>query len=309
MEKKEISESIRDKALELGFDLIGFASARKLEINGNVLREWCNAGMNADMTFITRNIEKRTDPSLLFPGTRSVIVTGMNYYTVRKQGFGDVPVLSRYAYGENYHDVILPRLKKVIQHIKSLVPEAESKGFVDSAPVFEKGWAMESGLGWQGKHSILINRKTGSYFFLGIILTSVELEYDAAEKDHCGSCRLCIDSCPTKAINDNRTIDANKCISFITIERKTPVDEQTAAKLERRIFGCDICQEVCPWNNHAVQHHHPEFDLPDSVRNMTASDWINLSEEKFRRLFRKSAIGRTKYRVFMQNVTNVTKSL
>jgi epoxyqueuosine reductase len=309
MNAKTISASVKAKALELGFDLVGIAPVHRLERNGNVLQEWCNAGMNADLKYMARNVDKRTDPSLLLPGSRSVIVTGLNYYTGKQQGGGSVPAISRYAYGQNYHDVIMPRLRQISEQIKSLFPDAESRCFVDSAPVFEKGWASEAGLGWQGKHSILVNREKGSFFFLGVILTNAELEYDTQEKDHCGSCRLCIDACPTKAINENRTINAGKCISYLTIETKDPVPEETVPALEGKIFGCDICQEACPWNKKAVPHSHPEFDLPGEIRDMSAEDWLNLSKEDFKRLFRKSAVGRTKYEVFIQNVTNVTNSI
>ncbi|HLP73453.1 MAG TPA: tRNA epoxyqueuosine(34) reductase QueG [Bacteroidales bacterium] len=309
MDTKTLSDSLKIRARELGFDLVGIAPAHKLERNGKVLQEWCNAGMNADMTYMARNIEKRTDPLLLLPGTRSVIVTGLSYYVPRQQGGCEIPVLSRYAYGENYHDVIMPRLRQIIEHIKSLVPGAESKCFVDSAPVFEKGWASQAGLGWQGRHSILVNREMGSFFFLGVVLTSAELEYDVPGTDHCGSCRLCIEACPTRAINENRTINAARCISYMTIESKEPVKKESIPEIQGRIFGCDICQEACPWNKKAAQHKHPEFNLPDEIRNMTAEEWLNLSKEDFKRLFRKSAIGRMKYEVFIQNVTNVTKHI
>lgn len=309
MDAKTLSDSIKVKAHELGFDLIGYAPAGILGENGIVLDEWCSKGMNADMKYLSRDIGKRTDPGILLPGTRSVIVTGLNYYIERQQGGGEVPVLSRYAYGENYHDVIMERLKLIIVHLKSLVPGTVSRGFVDSAPLLEKAWASRAGLGWQGKHSILINHEIGSFFFLGVILTSAELEYNVPEKDHCGTCRLCIDSCPTNAINENRTINAGKCISYLTIESKEAVHEDIIPKLEGRIFGCDRCQEVCPWNKKAIAHNHPEFNLPDEIRKMTAAEWLNLSGEDFKRLFRRSVIGRNKYSLFMQNVTNVTKSI
>jgi epoxyqueuosine reductase len=309
MDKESLTASVKDKALELGFDMTGIASARSLGENGKVLAEWCSAGMNAGMGYLSRDIAKRITPEILLPGTRSVIVTGMSYYTEEKQGGNGVPMLSRYAYGENYHDVILSKLRILIEYLKSLNPGTEARAFVDSAPVLEKPLASLAGLGWQGKHSIVINRHIGSFFFIGTVYTNLELVYDAPENDRCGTCTLCIDSCPTNAINGNRTINANKCISYITIERKEPVSQAEAPGLHGRIFGCDICQEVCPWNKKATPHNHAEFNLNEEIRKMTSQDWLNLTSDKFRQLFRRSPIGRRKYDTFMQNVTNVTKSI
>jgi epoxyqueuosine reductase len=245
---------------------------------------------------------------LLFPGTKSVIVTGLNYYTAKKQTGNDVPVISRYAYGANYHDLIIAKLNKIIDFIKTIHPGAGCKSFVDSAPLLEKAWARKAGLGWPGKHSVLINRHIGSFFFLGIILTDLELENDIPnDEDLCGTCSLCIQACPTEAINGNRTIDTRKCIACLTIESKLPVDENIVPKLQKRIFGCDICQEVCPWNRRARQHSVDEFEPSAEFLAMTAEEWENLSLEKFKMLFKNTAIGRKKYDVFMKNVTNVTK--
>ena len=305
--RSELTKMIKGKAFELGFDLCGVAPARKLVEHESVLRDWCSAGMNGDMTYLGRGLEKRIDPSLLFPGTRSVIVTGLNYYTNKKQGGNGVPVISRYAYGSDYHDVIINKLDHILNFIRSNEDQVNGKAFVDSAPILEKAWAREAGLGWPGRHSVMINREIGSFFFIGVLLVDIELEYDKPfAGDHCGECRLCIESCPTKAINDNRTIDARKCIAYLTIESKVVVPEDLAVKMEGRVFGCDKCQEVCPWNKHAKSHKTPEFELPVEVDLMTAEDWKNLSGEDFNRLFKKSAIKRRTYARFMQNVTNVT---
>lgn len=307
-EIKNISGVIRAKAIEYGFDLIGIAPAEALTEHYERIKQWCEEGMNSSMDYLGRNIEKRINPDLLFPGTRSVIVAGLNYYTVKKQKGVDVPMISRYAYGANYHDVIIAKLNGIIDSIKTIYPEAGCKSFVDSAPLLEKAWARRAGLGWPGKHSVLINRHIGSFFFLGVILTDLNLENDRPhDEDLCGSCSLCIQACPTAAINKNRTIDTRKCIACLTIESKLPVDENIVPKLQRRIFGCDICQEVCPWNRHAKQHSVVEFEPSAEFLEMTAEEWNNLSREKFKRLFKKSAIGRKKYDVFMKNVTNVTK--
>ena len=249
---KTSSELIKEYASELGFDLCGIAAARALTEYREILTVWTNSGMNADMAYLGENIEKRIDPRILYPGARSVIVTGLNYFVPKKQGGNGVPVISRYAYGVNYHAVIKAKLNKLLAFIKTIHPEAAGKSFVDSAPILEKAWGKEAGLGWPGKHSVLINKEIGSFFFLGIIIVNIDLDYDKpSEEDYCGSCTLCIEACPTGAINDNRTIDAAKCIAYLTLEAKTQIPEDIVTKLEGRVFGCDRCQEVCPWNKNA----------------------------------------------------------
>lgn len=218
-------------------------------------------------------------------------------------------MISRYALGMNYHDLISSKLNKLLHHIRVLVPGISGKAFVDSAPLLEKGWARRAGLGWPGRHSILINKDIGSFFFIGILITDLELEYDMPyAQDHCGTCRLCRDACPVNAINENRTIDAGKCIAYLTIESREPLDQEVAGRLGGRAFGCDICQEVCPWNRHARHHSVPEFEPSEELLEMTAMDWEELTRDRFRRMFRNSAIGRKKFEVLKQNVTNVTKS-
>jgi|WetSurMetagenome_2_1015567.scaffolds.fasta_scaffold91370_3 epoxyqueuosine reductase len=305
--EKTFSELIKEKACSLGFDLCGIAPSRSLSEYEPVLRSWCESGMNGDMGYLGQNPEKRVNPDLLISGAKSIIVTGLNYYTEEKQGGNGVPVISRYAYGINYHDVIKDKLKKILEYIRSINTEAIGRAFVDSAPLLEKAWAREAGLGWPGRHSILINNKIGSFFFIGIIILNVELDYDKPfSDDHCKKCRLCIDSCPTGAINENRTIDARKCIAYLTIESKDPVPEELVPKMEGRVFGCDRCQEVCPWNARAKPNTVPEFQIPSEMGEMTGEDWINLSQDQFNRLFKKSAIGRRTYKRFIQNVTIVT---
>ena len=307
-DNKSISTLIREKAHESGFDLCGIAPSGVLNENGAVLAEWCKSGMNADMAYLSDNIEKRTDPGLLLPGARSVILTGLNYYTERKQGGNGIPVISKYAYGVDYHPVIMDKLYRIIDCIKDIHPESDNKAFVDSAPLLEKPWATRAGLGWQGRHSILINKKIGSFFFLGAIVTDLELEYDNPSiEDHCGNCRLCIDACPTTAINENRTIDSRRCIAYQTIESKMPVSDEISGKLSGMIFGCDICQEVCPWNKFSKPHTTPDFEISPELLLLTADEWKNLAKDQFKRLFKRSAIGRRKYETFLKNVTIVTK--
>jgi len=305
-----LSALIKDKAHELGFDLCGIAQSRPLKERETVLKSWCSEGMNADMAYLFKYVEKRINPDFLVPGAKSLIVTGLGYYSDKRQKEPGVPILSRYAYGESYHTVIKRKLDKLMSFIKSVRPETSGRSFVDSAPLLEKAWAAEAGLGWQGRHSIIINRKIGSFFFIGTLVLDIELEYDEPVKEeYCGNCRLCIDLCPTGAINENHTIDARKCIANLTIENRGPVPEEILPKIERRVYGCDRCQEVCPWNKDAKPNNTPEFDLPLEIEMMTKEDWLNLSRENFKRLFKGTPIERRKYEPFMRNVTDVTNPL
>ncbi|HEX2977191.1 MAG TPA: tRNA epoxyqueuosine(34) reductase QueG [Bacteroidales bacterium] len=305
-ENISLSALIRKKAFDLGFDLTGFAEASKLEGHSEKILSWCEAGMNGGMNYLSRDLDKRTDPRILFPGAKSVIVTGLNYYTEKSLGKPGSPVISKYAYGGNYHEIIIDKLNELLKYIRSVVPSAGGKAFVDSAPLLEKAWARRAGLGWPGKHSVLINRSIGSFFFIGILLTDIILEYDEpVTADYCGNCRLCIDSCPTGAINDNRTLDVRRCIAYQTIEQKEPMEGNFTEKSGLRIFGCDICQDACPWNERARHHNTPEFEPSSSLQNMTVEDWLRLTKEDFKRLFGNSAIGRKKYETFMKNVETV----
>ena len=304
---KRLSVLIKEKAINLGFNLCGIAPSRSLNERENVLRNWCSSGMNGEMSYLGKNIEKRINPEFLVPGAKSVIVTGLNYYTDKKQAEHDVPVISRYAYGINYHDVIKRKLDLILKLIRKEEPEMGGCSFVDSAQVLEKAWAVEAGLGWQGRHSIVINNKIGSFFFIGIIVLDIELDYDKPFRDNrCENCRLCVELCPTGAINENGTIDARKCIANLTIENRGPIPEEIIPKMEGRVYGCDKCQEVCPWNKNAKSHKIPEFELSAELELMTANDWKNLSREEFKRLFNGSSIARRKYDPFMRNVTIVT---
>jgi epoxyqueuosine reductase len=307
---KDSSTLIKKFAAEVGFDLCGIARAKSLDEHRSILTRWTYEGMNSDMVYLGQNIEKRIDPRLLVAGARSVIVTGLNYYSEKKQGGNGIPVISRYAYGVNYHDVIKKKLLKILAFIKSIHPESAGKCFVDSAPILEKAWGREAGLGWPGKHSILINRDIGSFFFLGVIIINIDLEYDQpVKRDSCGNCTSCIIACPSGAINNNRTIDTHLCLAYQTLESKTAIPEDLVMKLEGRAFGCDKCQEVCPWNKSPKPHKTPEFELPAEVRLMGAEDWKNLSRKDFKRLFKKSAIGRRSYCRFMDNLEAAYTSL
>jgi epoxyqueuosine reductase len=302
-DKTALTELLKGKALELGLDICGVARTRLLDKNKSVLREWCDAGMNDRMGYLARNTEERADPAKHMPGVRSIVVTGMSYNSKNLQKNKGVPVISRYAYGKRYQDVITGKLNDLLFFIKGHNNKIDGKVFVDSKPLFEKAWAVEAGLGWQGKHSIIINKEIGSFFFIGIMMLNVDLDYDNPEVvDRCGTCRFCIDRCPTGAINGNRTIDARKCISNLTIENRDPVAEELGPKLEKRVFGCDICQEICPWNRKPPLNNHPEYSISDEVANMSPSEWLSLTEEQFTRMFKETAISRVKYRNFMHNI-------
>lgn len=302
-ELSALTGDIKRFVLSNGFDLCGIARVRPLTERAEVIKRWCEAGMNDCMGYLSRNQDKRTDPSLLMPGAKSVLVTGLSYNSPRMQTAGDVPVISRYAYGENYHDVITRKLEVVLQYIKSLLPDLKGEIFVDSEPLLEKAWAVEAGLGWQGKHSVVINEKTGSFFFIGILLLSEALEFDKpVSKSKCGNCTICIDSCPTAAINSDGTIDARRCIANLTIERRGPVPEDLVPLLGNSIYGCDICQEVCPWNKKAPYHHTAEFQISEELRSMTTEQWMNLTNEDFIRLFKNTPVERRKYEPLMMSI-------
>jgi epoxyqueuosine reductase len=303
---KTTSTLIKEYAREAGFDLCGIARARSLDEHKPIIRNWVANGMNGDMAYLGLHITKRTDPCILFPGAKSLIVTGLNYYTEKSQGGNGVPVISKYAYGANYHNVIKGKLNKILGLIRSLHPEVSGRAFVDSAPLLEKAWGKEAGLGWPGKNSVLINKEIGSFFFLGVLIVDINLEYDKpAEEDYCGTCTLCLASCPTGAINNDRTLNVTKCIAYQTLETKSQIPEDIIPKLEGRIFGCDRCQDVCPWNKNLHHHGTPEFELPEEVEKMSAEDWKNLSRKEYKRLFKDSAIGRRSYCRFMDNIEAV----
>jgi epoxyqueuosine reductase len=307
--ENNLSAGIKNKAFELGFNICGIAKSRTLEEYGLRLKEWVDARMNDIMGYLARDIDKRLNPESLFPGAKSLVVTGLSYYSEKLQKDPGAPVLSRYNYGVDYHEVIREKLEKLLDWIKSIKPETDGKPFVDSSCLLEKPWAREAGLGWQGRHSVLINREIGSFFFIGILILNIDLDYDHPYTGgNCGKCRLCIVECPTGAINNNRTIDTRKCIANITIERRGPVPEELVPLLGRRIYGCDRCQEVCPWNKKAKHYKTPEFTINEEVASMSREDWKNLSREQFSRLFSNTSMGRVKYEKLMSNIEAALRS-
>lgn len=301
--KKNIANFIRQEAKRLGFDDIGFSPAVELVEDKERLQKWLNQGFNAGMDYMANHFEKRINPALLEVGSLSVITVLKNYKPADAKLSQNFPKISRYAYGFDYHDVIKDNLSQLFLFIQQLFPELAGRFFVDSAPILERSLAARAGLGWIGKNSMLINRKLGSYIFIGEMLINIELPYiEHPENDGCGGCTRCIDACPTKAILPDKVIDANRCISYQTIENKGTIDDQLTGKFNNWVFGCDICQEVCPWNRKAEPHSEPQFEPSPELNEMSRADWKSITPERFAELFKKSAIKRTKFDGLIRNI-------
>lgn len=307
MTPQELTLAIREEAGKLGFADCGFSKVRYLKEYEHHYDSWISHGLHASMGYMERNIEKRLDPSLLVEGAQSVISFLFNYYSPDVLR-GSRLKIAKYAYGDDYHDVLK---KKLFQLDKFIRDNAETsihqRCFVDSAPVLERAWAQNSGLGWIGKNSCLISRKHGSFVFIAEIITSLELEYDVPLNDYCGSCRKCVDACPTNAITATRTIDSNRCISYHTIENRGEIPDTLKGKFNNYIFGCDICQDVCPWNKKAHPHSEPLFNLRSSIKSMTDEGWQSLDESGYVRTFSKSAIKRTKFNGLKRNISFINQ--
>ncbi|MEN8157840.1 MAG: tRNA epoxyqueuosine(34) reductase QueG [Bacteroidota bacterium] len=305
----EVSESIREEALQLGFAGCGFSRAGPLNEDAIRLKEWLDGGYHARMGYMAGHFEKRTDPVILVEGAKSVISLLYNYKTDRVQEDPRAPVLSKYAYGKDYHFVMKERMNRLFEYINSNFGPVEGRVFTDSAPVLERTWAQRAGLGWIGKNSSLISQTHGSFVFIGELIVDLELEYSQAEeKDRCGSCNRCVEACPTGAILSSRTIDAGLCISYQTIENREAIPPELQGNLENRVFGCDICQDVCPWNNKALNHQEPAFDPPAGLLEMTANDWANLDREQFNLLFKDSPVKRAGYRKIKETLRHLVPS-
>ncbi len=301
--KEKISSLIKQKALDLGFSACGIARAEPLTRESVVFRQWLNNGRHAGMKYLSRNVEKRFDPTLLNEWARSVIMLAFNYFPGHDIGPASSLRISKYAYGKDYHEVIRAKLKHLVRDVEEETGGITARVFVDSAPVTEKAWAVRCGLGWIGKNGLLINRQAGSFFFLGTIITSLDLAYDKPEPDEfCGSCTRCMEACPNKAIVAPGILQADRCIAYLTIEHKGPFLEDTDTGLHSWIFGCDICQDVCPWNDHAKPHAEPDFMPRGKLLAMTDKDWQNLNEEDFSELFKGSAVERTGYDSLRRNI-------
>lgn len=297
------TQLIRAEAYRLGFSFVGIAEARQLDDEARRLEQWLAKGLHGSMAYLENHFDKRIDPRQLVPGARSVISLLYNYHTPQRQHDPEAPQISRYAYGEDYHFVIKRKLKDLLAFIQREIGQADGRVFVDSAPVLERDWAKWAGNGWVGKHTLLIHPKAGSWFFLAEIILDLPLSYDGPMRDHCGTCRRCIDACPTQAISPNGyVLDASRCISYLTIELKEAIPEAFAPQMDNWMFGCDVCQEVCPWNRFAKPHEEPSFEPSPELLGMSKRDWVELTEETFGRVFRKSAVKRTRYAGLLRNI-------
>ncbi len=294
---------IKKTAQNLGFDFCGISKADFLEEEAPRLENWLNQNQHGEMAYMANHFDKRLDPRLLVPDACSVVSLLLNYYPqnlVLHQS--DNFKISKYAYGTDYHFVIKHKLKSLLQAIQTEIGEVGGRVFVDSAPVMDKVWAKKSGLGWIGKHSNLINRQIGSFFFIAELILDLPLQPDLPIKDYCGTCRKCIDACPTEAIIEPYIVDGSKCISYFTIELKNQIPDEVQGKFENWIFGCDICQDVCPWNKFSRPHQTPDFLPPEKLGEMKKNDWTELTEELFKELFKNSAIKRTKFEGLKRNI-------
>ncbi len=301
---KSLTKEIKQKAGELGFTKVGIARAEKLAEEGDHLQKWLDRGYHATMEWMNRNPEKRVNPQLVLHGVKSVVSVGMNYYTGhRHSNDRDVGKISRYAWGDDYHGVLEDRLEKLLQFVRSRDPEARGKVFADTGPVMDKVWAQRAGIGWIGKHTNVITQDSGSWLFLGEILLDIELDYDAPVTDHCGSCTLCIEACPTRAITEPYVLDSGRCISYLTIEHRGEIAEELGELFDRWIYGCDICQDVCPWNEKFSQPTAAkEFQPREHTLAPKLAEWSSMTQAEFSAKFSKSPVKRTKHAGLMRNV-------
>ena len=295
----EISSKIKLEAKRLGFYDCGISSVKFLNDDAEALKIYLDKGMNAGMDWMKKNIEKRTDPEKLMDGAKSVISVIFSYNSKDKPNNDNTPKISKYAFGKNYHTVLKEKLYELLQMIRDISGNCNARVFVDSGPVLEKAWARAGGIGWVGKNSLLINPNGGSFFFIGEIITDLILDYDKPIEDKCYDCTLCVDACPTSAITDNRTIDANKCISYLTIELKDMIPEKYKGKLDNWVFGCDICQNICPWNKGNYYDPESPFKPNPKIFNM---DWNNFDEELFNEIFKNSSVERAGYKKLKSNL-------
>jgi len=297
------SDHIKQKALELGFYSCGISKAEYLEKDVDRLKTWLEEGNHAGMTYMENHFKKRVDPTKLVEGAKSVISVLYNYFPKQTIPEENSYKVSKYAYGTDYHYILKHKLKDLIKYIDELAPNSHSRAFVDSAPVLDRAWAVRAGLGWIGKNTSLITKKQGSFFFIGEIITDLELDYNnETVPNHCGGCTRCIDACPTKALEPYK-LDARKCISYWTIEHKgDSIPEEFKEHFRDWIFGCDICQDVCPWNRLSETHNEPEFEPKEELLKMTKGDWENLTKEQFNFMFKNSPLKRTKFEGLKRNL-------
>lgn len=292
---------IKSEAARLGFLSCGISKAGFLEEEAPRLENYLKNNMHGEMKYMENHFDKRLDPTKLVEGSKSVISLLLNYYPEETQR-EDSYKISKYAYGTDYHFVIKDKLKQLLQYIHQEIGEVEGRAFVDSAPVLDKAWAAKSGLGWMGKNTNLLSKKTGSFYFIAELITDLELDYDSPVTDHCGSCTACIDACPTNAIVEPYKVDGSKCISYFTIELKDQLPQEMKGKFDDWAFGCDVCQDVCPWNRFSKPHKEPLFNPHPELLSMTKKDWEEITQETFRKVFKKSAVKRTKFSGLTRNI-------
>jgi len=303
MNKLQLKHSIKELALKHGFLDCGFAKAGKLESHADAFDKWLEQGFQADMQYMENYRDKRKDPTKLVEGAKTVISLLFNYYPDKEIPEKDNLRISKYAYGIDYHFVVKDRLKKLLSDIEEIAGPTQSRVFIDTAPVLDRAWAEKSGLGWIGKNSMLISRKYGSYVYIGEIITDLEIEEDTPVNNLCGGCTKCIQACPTNAIIKDGVIDSNKCISYWTVENKTEhMPSELKGQFEDYVFGCDICQDVCPWNKFSITHNEPEFKPHPDLFEMSKERWQELTVEDYRKLFKKSAVKRAKYPGLKRNI-------
>ncbi|WP_299894972.1 tRNA epoxyqueuosine(34) reductase QueG [uncultured Aquimarina sp.] len=293
---------IKDEAKRLGFLSCGISKAEFLEEEAPRLEKWLNQNMHGQMSYMENHFDKRLDPTLLVPDSKSVISLLLNYFPSDYQKDENAPKISKYAYGQDYHHVIKKKLKELQEYISEEIGEVHGRAFVDSAPVLDKAWAAKSGLGWIGKNSNLLTQKVGSFYFIAELIIDLELDYDTPVTDHCGTCTACIDACPTQAIVNPYVVDGSKCISYFTIELKEEIPTEYKGQFDNWMFGCDVCQDVCPWNRFSKPHNEPLFNPKPELLEMTKKDWEDITQEVFSKVFQKSAVKRTKFSGLNRNI-------
>lgn len=306
MQPAKYTHLVKQVATELGFSFCGISKAEFLKEEAPQLEAWLKRGYQGKMSYLENHFDKRLDPTLLVPGAKSVVSLIYNYFPEKDLGAEGSLKIAKYAYGEDYHFVVKDKLKIFLERLQAEAGEINGRAFVDSAPVMERAWAKRSGLGWIGKNSLLLNKQMGSFFFLAELIIDLELEYDGPVKDYCGTCTACMDACPTDAIPQPYVVDGSKCISYFTIELKEEIPANVKGKFENWIFGCDICQDVCPWNSFSKPHHESKFGAHADLEKMSTQEWKEITDEVFQKLFRHSAVKRTKLEGLKRNIRFIT---
>jgi epoxyqueuosine reductase len=300
--KSQHTIAIKNEAKRLGFLSCGISKAEFLEVEAPRLEKWLKGQMHGEMSYMENHFDKRLDPTKLVPGSKSVVSLLLNYFPKKTQNKESYKI-SKYAYGRDYHFVIKDKLKELLHFIESEIGAVHGRAFVDSAPVLDKAWAAKSGLGWMGKHSNLLTKQSGSFYFIAELIIDLDLEYDSPVTDHCGNCTACIDACPTQAIVEPYVVDGSKCISYFTIELKNDIPSSVKGLFGDWMFGCDVCQDVCPWNRFSKSHNEPLFEPNPEILEFSKKDWEEITEEIFQKVFRNNAVKRTGFSGLKRNIS------